>query len=170
MLARPTWPERSECNMKRLVLVAVLAMLAVPMAVFAGSANAATGCTGRTGVGHGIALNACISSSGGAVTLTGTTVYFVSNPLVRSCQLQSIIYDNNNGEAHQFNSDGSANLPQCTVNADHHATWAPNGAVMDFFSGCTPGHTYYAWIGLTGTDLTGGTWFTNYLSTPSVGC
>lgn len=156
--------------MKRILGIASsLVAIAAPLVIFVATpADAATRCGGEQSVGHGISLNPCISSSSGVISLQGTTFYFTSNPLERSCQVESIIYDNNTGAA--TNYDGTDSIPSCVANADHHATWSPNLLMMAAIETCTPGHTYYAWVGLVGQDLNGANFSTNFLSVGSVSC
>jgi hypothetical protein len=155
---------------KRLLATAsTLVALCAPLIIVTGTpAEAATRCGGTQAVGHGISMNPCIGSANGSINMTGTTFNFVSNPLEQSCQIQSIIYDNNTGAP--SSNDGTDSIAQCTVNADHHGTWSPNAILMALVLNCTPGHTYYGWIGLVGTDLNGNSFSTNFLSVGSVAC
>jgi hypothetical protein len=156
---------------KRFMLVASLvATLSVPLTLLAPSANAASSCTGKTYVGHGIYNNLCINlvangDGTGAMGLTGTSFSFPSNPLLLKCQVVSTIYDYNTGQP--SSSDGTANVAQCTINADDHAaSWTPNAALMALKT-CTSGHSYYAVEDLVATDSNRNTWTTTGLRTPN---
>ena len=157
--------------MKRLSLVvSLVGALSLPMTLVAQPASAASSCTGKTSVGHGIYSSLCINlvASGGgagAVGLTGTTFWFTSNPTLLKCQVVSTIYDYNTGNP--VSSDGTANIGQCTVNADEHNTWAPNAALMAFTTCAGSGHQYYAVMDLVGTDINRVTFTTAGLRTPN---
>jgi hypothetical protein len=156
--------------MRRRVIAALgLASIGVSVGVFAAPAHAATtDCEAKQSVTHGIYIKPCLSTANGVVTEKGTTVYFVSNPLVRDCALATRIIDYNTGE--DFIYAGGANEAQCTANADQHKTWTPNVLVMGSAT-CTPGHIYYVWIAISGHWLKGGAAFDTYaVSAGNVHC
>src|SRR4051812_34481152 len=115
-----------------MLAASLVAVISVPLTLAAQSANAGTSCTGKTAVGHGISASLCLniaySDSIGAVGLSGTTIWFTSNPLLIKCQVESTIYDYDTGNP--ASNNGATNLAQCTANADEHNTWTPNAALM----------------------------------------